>query len=180
VNSSDSEYLVFHAKAGNIAAFEALMVNEKPAILASIRKVFSPKVVRPEDLEDIYQAVQLRLWKKLPNYKTRNFKGWLKVVTRNVTVDEIRSTLAHAHVEIAGVSLDQIDPRTEEPDELIVKTREAIELLSPRETEAVTLFYHQGHKYSEIAVLMDISEGTVRTLLARARRKVKAYVTTVE
>ena len=50
---------------------------------------------------------------------------------------------------------------------------EAVSRLKPEFKEVVLLFYYQGFSVSEIAVMLDIAEGTVSSRLSRAREKLQ-------
>ena len=56
----------------------------------------------------------------------------------------------------------------------------AFDMLSPEERLTVTLFYFEGYKTAEIAKLTDVSEGTVRSRLSRARASMKSILTEKE
>ena len=56
----------------------------------------------------------------------------------------------------------------------------AFDTLSAEERLTVTLYYYEGYKTSEIAKLTDVSEGTVRSRLSRARALLKEQLTEKE
>jgi RNA polymerase sigma factor (sigma-70 family) len=62
-------------------------------------------------------------------------------------------------------------PRREPPDaEAALDLRRALAGLSSRQREVVVLRYYLGHDLGEVARLLGVSEGTVKTTLHRARR----------
>ena len=56
----------------------------------------------------------------------------------------------------------------------------AFDTLSAEERLAITLFYYEGYKTSEIAAMTDVSEGTVRSRLSRARAALKKQLSEKE
>ena len=55
--------------------------------------------------------------------------------------------------------------------------KEGIDALAKQDGEVFMRFYFYGEKTSEIARIMNLTEGTVRSKLTRTRQKLKAYMT---
>ena len=179
-----SEYLVLKAKAGDHTAFAELVGAMKPVILTQVRTV-----AKPEDIEDVYQAVLAHVWKNLHKYELRNFRGWVKAVVHNAALDEVNSQDASTRVN-RGVDPDKLVRKQSVPDPLLARVPEALERLSPGELGAVILHYRHGYTCAEIATITSaeiakwrkrpVSTRTVEKQLERARWKIEEYVTTAE
>lgn len=101
-----------------------------------------------------------------------SFATWLRVVVRTVCVRSVRRK--------------KIDPRDVPPpaapseplerlltEERIRTVREALEALPERDQKILTMFFGEGRSYREIAGELRIPMGTVATVLARAREKLR-------
>ena len=100
------------------------------------------------EAEDVTQETFLRAWKALPGWEPRaKFSTWLHRVALNLCYDRLR------------------------------KRREVTMEILPERTDpaaALTLCALQGHTQSEAADIMDVSVEALESLLARARRTLRA------
>jgi RNA polymerase sigma-70 factor (ECF subfamily) len=134
---------------------------------------------RPE-AEDLTQEVFLRVFRTLKSYDAAQgaLVVWMHRVARNLLIDHYRAT----RHERLGVSLEDELPRLEQresaappPDrtvalsELSEAIQQALARLSPELREAVILRDLQGLEYREIAQVLDVPEGTVKSRINRGR-----------
>ena len=157
------------------------------------RPVFSLiyRMVRDRELaEDLAQETFVRTLNNLrrydPSYK---FSSWLFKIGYNLTIDHLRKKELDV-VSIEGapdaVTPDQqaatrITLRTsdERPDELLEarligsEIEAAIDRLRPEYRTAILLRHIEGYAYDEIADVMDVPLGTVKTYIHRARNELK-------
>jgi RNA polymerase sigma-70 factor (ECF subfamily) len=104
-----------------------------------------------------------------------SFPTWLRVVVRTVCVRSVRRK--------------KIDPRSVPPpaapaepleqlltEERLRTVRKALEGLPEREREILTMFFAEGRPYREISDALQIPMGTVATVLARAREKLRGIL----
>lgn len=140
---------------------------------------------RGDHLEDLAQEVFLRLYRGL-----RNFRGEATVTTFlyrilvNVVNDEWRRRqLARRTVSIDEPDTDWKDTLPElgpGPDRLVAESlsheafERALEYLSLRDRTILTLYHQEERTYEEMAAILGIPIGTVKTNLHRARQKLKA------
>ena len=133
-----------------------------------------------QDAEDLTQEVFMRVYKTLKTYSTMegSFPTWLMSVTRNLLVDHYRK---HKK-ESSDVALEEVYETVESnpaqgktPVEQI-STHDRIELvrwglgkLSPDLREAVVLRDCEELRYDEIATVLRIPEGTVKSRINRGR-----------
>ncbi|MGA3293977.1 MAG: sigma-70 family RNA polymerase sigma factor [Candidatus Acidiferrales bacterium] len=130
--------------------------------------------------EDLSQEVFLRVYRTLASYQAAYgaFPTWLTSVTRNLLVDHYRRTRRDRITD----SIDDAMPQLEEkhspermPDrlaqaaELSVQLQRGLARLSPELREAVILRDLQGLEYSEIRVVLQVPEGTVKSRINRGR-----------
>lgn len=162
-------------------------------VLRFERPVFSliHRMVRDHELaEDLAQETFVRTLNNLnrydPSYK---FSSWLFKIGYNLTIDHLRKKgldVISIHGAPDAVTPDQqaataitlIAP-DERPDELL-EARElgseielAIGRLRPEYKTAILLRHVEGYSYEEIAEIMDVPLGTVKTYIHRARNELK-------
>ena len=132
-----------------------------------------------EASEDIVQNVFFRMLKYRHAFTGGEFKTWMYHVARNVLNDHFKKTLrsgVHYPVEvveekIAGGVLT--DVAIEKKQELKTLER-ALDGLSAENRELLILSRWQELKYSEIALILDISEGAVKVRVHRALQLLRA------
>lgn len=121
--------------------------------------------------EEVVQEVFLRLWNDPSKFDPArgSLRTYLLAQTHGRAVDKVRSDTARRRREDRDAqakgrsapqrSLDQ------EVVELIAaeKVRDAVNALSPDERKAIELAYFGGHSYREVAVLLEIPEGTIKS-----------------
>ena len=134
-----------------------------------------------QEAQDLTQDVFLRVFKTIKTFRSTegSFHTWLARVTRNLLIDHYRRT----RQERVTDSIEQQLPMLEEaggaaaarPDQALAG-REASEILqatlqklSPDLREAVILRDLQEMEYREIAGVLDIPEGTVKSRINRGR-----------
>ena len=122
------------------------------------------------DCEDAAQNAVLKAYRSLPTLKQRKyFKTWLIRILKNECFDMLRRR--HPTVDVEG----QGEPSYEMavPD---LDLNRAFDRLTPEERLTITLFYYEGYDTREIAQLTEVSDGTVRSRLSRARKTLRALL----
>jgi RNA polymerase sigma factor (sigma-70 family) len=141
-----------------------------------------------EDADDLTQEVFIKMYKTLDSYDVDRgaFMTWVTTITRNLLVDHFRkgkhdrltdSLDASPVQEEEGRSLsEQIEDKgTTSPDEQVRSreageaVHEALQKLSPELREAVILRDLQDMDYKEIAGVLKVPEGTVKSRINRGR-----------
>lgn len=119
-----------------------------------------------DDAEDVYQEVFFRFLKKSPRFENREHeKAWFIRVTINCSKTNLTS-FWHTRVE----ELDEnFEEETVEKEDLSF----ALDKLSKKHRAIIHLFYYEDMNIKQISRVLNLSEGNVRMLLTRARRKLK-------
>ena len=141
----------------------------------------------PHDAEDLTQEVFIRVYRTLSSYDVEKgaFNTWLTTLTRNLLVDHFRrskqdrvtdSIDAGLREEEDSMSLrDRIPDRGPSPDDRLASketqamVQQALARLSPDLREAVVLRDLQDMDYKEIAQVLRVPEGTVKSRINRGR-----------
>jgi RNA polymerase sigma-70 factor (ECF subfamily) len=127
----------------------------------------------PDQAEDAAQESLVRVWKALSKYDQRaSLSTWIYTITRNRCLTAIQrrrdlDSLSDPAVEHEAEAAQAVGPETER-DHLAV-LRELVEALPERFRRVLTLFYYEERSVAEVAQMLGIPEGTVKTNLHRAR-----------
>ena len=178
----EEQALVRRAAGGDPDAFEELVTAyEKQVYHLALRMT-----ANPDDAMDLSQETFLRAWRGLASYRSDSaFSTWLYRLASNVCIDFLRRQKKQKVVplyhtddeeEERELSLPQPGPG---PEEQILRQLEqeqvaqALAQLEPEYRQALTLCVIQGLSYTEIAQVLGIKEGTVKSRIARAREKMR-------
>jgi len=175
IAQQDEGELVVRAVAGDRAAFGALV--ERYAGVA--RRVARAVLGNPDDADDAAQDAMLLALVKLDQYDARRpFGPWLLRIVANAATDRRRRRSVR-RVEPLDAGLTAGGPRpdaTAERRALNGRLREALAELPERRRMAVVLFDVEGYSHAEIAAVLGIPEGTVRSEVFHGRRRLRALL----
>ncbi|HXL10152.1 MAG TPA: RNA polymerase sigma factor [Gemmatimonadales bacterium] len=175
IPEQDEAALVARVRAGDRAAFGVLA--ERYAGVA--RRVARAVLGDPDDADDAAQDGLLSALVKLDQYDPRRpFGPWLLRIVANAATDRRRRRKVRR--------VEQLDPAlvaggarpdaTTERRALSARLRAALAELSHRRRMAVVLFDVEGYSHAEIAGILGIPEGTVRSEVFHARRRLRVLL----
>ncbi|MGD0580534.1 MAG: RNA polymerase sigma factor [Bryobacteraceae bacterium] len=158
-------------KASKEAEFERLMGLHERLVLRTALRLLG----RMEDAQDASQEVFLRLYRHLGSVAQAALEAWLYRTAVNVCFDLLRKRprLAEPGPEpsvepAAGQDLEAADKRR--------LLEQGLKRLTPQERAALVLCAIEGLSTAEAAGVMGVAEGTVRSHLSLARKRLKEYV----
>jgi RNA polymerase sigma-70 factor (ECF subfamily) len=136
-----------------------------------------------QDAEDVVQEAYLRAFRSFDGFRGSNGRAWLLTIVRNTSYTLLRrnravdlTTTFDEEVHAAGhesVNPAMILEHAEDADLM----RNAIDRLPAEFREILTLRHQEDLSYKEIGDILKIPTGTVMSRLARARARLKEYLT---
>lgn len=189
--------LIARAKAGDRDAFASLVQRYGKAVLNLIDKMIRD----PGVVEDLWQETFVRALENLASYEPRSradgsgpgFASWLYRIATNLTLDELRKRgrwrflswemLKPRRADEAETE-ESYDPPADTPEasvlletqENLVRVRAVLDTLPPDWRMILVLREFQDLPYEEIAEILAVPIGTVRSRLARAREQLRVAV----
>ncbi|CAB3759868.1 hypothetical protein LMG29542_03693 [Paraburkholderia humisilvae] len=159
------------------AAVRALVARKLPRLLALATRMLGDRM----EAEDVAQEAFMRIWKHAPRWREgeARFDTWLHRVAMNLCYDRLRATRDEPVDELP----ERIDPGPPPDARLETQARNAtmraaLAALPVRQREAIVLQYYQELSNFEAAAVMGITVDALESLLARARRTLRASLAT--
>jgi RNA polymerase sigma-70 factor (ECF subfamily) len=177
------------AKAGKETAYRELLRRYERPVFSLIYRM-----VRDRELaEDLAQETFIKVLNALDTYRPEyKFSSWIFKIANNAAIDQLRRrelvTLsldgapgARTAEEVEATALQASDhgesPLAElESRELGSEIEQAIGKLRPEYRTCILLRHVEGRPYEEIAEVMDLPLGTVKTYIHRARLELREYL----
>jgi RNA polymerase sigma-70 factor (ECF subfamily) len=173
--SGDDGRLVARSLAGDRTAFGELVERYAP----QARRVARAVLGDPDDADDAAQDGFLSALVKLGQYDaSRPFGPWLMRIVANAATDRRRRRSVR-RAEPLDQALVGGGPRPDAAavrSELSDRLRAALAELPERRRTAVVLFDVEGYSHAEIAGMLGIPEGTVRSEVFHGRRRLRALL----
>jgi RNA polymerase sigma-70 factor (ECF subfamily) len=167
--------LAIRARAGDMLAFEALVVRKTPAVISVARRILG----NAEDARDVAQMAFLRVWEQLGRYdETYSFNTWLYRIATNLAIDFLRSSRSRERAHTATLHLvrqresqsGSETTRAAEDDSASRLFQRVSGRLTGKQKAAFVLREMEDLETGEIAAILNCGESTVRNHLFNARR----------
>ncbi len=171
--SSETDEIV-RAAAGDRAAIASLVRRHGPHVQALAARLLRDV----SEAEDVTQDVFIRAWKVLPDWRPEaKFSTWLYRVTFNLSHDRLRKRRERTGEDLPDIADSSLGPEAQLDQIQRVKNVEAaIGRLPERQAAALLLCSVHGASQAEAAEALEISQEALESLLARARRGLKAML----
>lgn len=174
---TDDRLLLQKAQEGDRRAFEGLIGLHSPKVY----NLALGYTGQHQDAEEITQTVFLKVWKSLPQFRGGSaFSTWLYRLTLNTCTDHYRrEKKRRGDLSLDDPDLAPIRDTAPSPEEIVIRREEQANLRKaladlPEQHRVILILREMdGLDYQEIAQVLDIELGTVKSRLARARRALR-------
>ncbi|MEI6491824.1 MAG: sigma-70 family RNA polymerase sigma factor [Verrucomicrobiota bacterium] len=178
--------LVARTQAGDARAFDELVVRFSPRLYGLVYNMTS----NHEDTNDLLQEIFSKAYRSIKGFQGKSsFYTWMHSIAVNMAINFLkkrsrRMTMSLDDVD-NGIANDpefiqaasEFDPRHQANlSELQKKLNESMMRLSDEHRAVVTMFDVQGMPHAEIAKILKVSEGTVRSRLFYAHRQLQNFL----
>lgn len=180
---------VREAQDGNQAAFAQLVRAHDEAVLRLAFRITGSQ----SDAQDISQEVFLKVYRNLDHFRFEcSFSTWITRIVTNTCLDHLRKNRNRKEndtikVNIEGEEYDLLnqvmdDRPTHNPEKELLRGELganilcALRRLTPRERMVFDLKHLQGMKLRAVGEKLNTSEGSVKTSLLRATRKLRSHL----
>jgi RNA polymerase sigma-70 factor, ECF subfamily len=180
---SGDEKLVERCLRGDDAAWEAVVKSYGKRIYNLSYRYTN----RRDEAEDLTQDIMIRVYQNLKSYRAESgsFQNWLLRVARNLIIDHYRQvrrfpqTGGSEELETLNIRDEKIPSpqRTVEQTEASRFLQDGLQSLSPELKEAIILRDLEGMAYNEMADLLNVPEGTVKSRINRGRLELAKLLT---
>jgi len=178
--------LLEQIRSGDEAGFEILVKQHADRVTGLAWRLLGHR----QEAEDIAQEAFLRLHRALPEFRgDSRVSTWLYRTVTRLAIDFMRRERLKRRLFFSRRDEDDFDPvdlasdprdnpeRDLNGKQAVRRLRQALGRLSPRQRAIFTLRHYEGMSLREIAELLDIEEGTVKTHLHRAVTALRSELT---
>lgn len=172
---ADDEELMAAIEAGDARAYESVVARH----LQSISRYAYRMLGNARDTEDIAQETFLRLWTHAHSWRSdkAGVSTWLHRIAHNLCIDLLRKDKSAVTSEyMDDYQTDESPAELPDQQERLDALRQALTNLPERQRSAIILNHYHGFSNRDIAQIMEISVDALESILARARRGLKAQL----
>jgi RNA polymerase sigma-70 factor, ECF subfamily len=179
----DEQQLLRQAQQGDYDAFAQLHAALEPSINRFVNRLVGGRIQEAEDIvQDTFIALYLNLNKIDP---VENLRPYVFRIARNNCYDILRRQGRYEHLPFdeepvnVRVSFDLAQTTGNVPEDtthwllLHLEVQEAMEYLPEAQRQALILYSEQDMSYGEIAEIMDVEVGTIKSRIFHARRSLR-------
>ncbi len=177
--------LVEQAKKGDLAAFNQLVLKYQGQAYNIAYRLLGDADAAADATQDAF----LKAYQRLHQHRGGSFRSWLLRIVTNTCYDALRKRTRYPTQALEPASEDedpdhlprwQSDEETPEEAVLRQEINEAVQrglrTLSPEHRTVIVLSDIEGLSYEEIAEVLNIPVGTVKSRLSRARARLRDYL----
>jgi RNA polymerase sigma-70 factor (ECF subfamily) len=165
------QLLLERARQGDRQSFKAIVTLYQQRVFLLAYSILRNK----EDAMDVVQETFMRLFQKLGAYeREKNFQAWLFQMAKNLCIDYYRKNYGRRRELEEGRSIDELNPAVADRSGNPVSSdlrrifSRCLEEMGDRQRMVFVLKHYNGFQYREIAQVLNISVGTVKSLHFKA------------
>ena len=169
-----------HAVEAELASFEQMMLPHLDAAYNLARWLLRNE----QDAQDVVQEAYLRAFRSFAGFRGSNGRAWLLTIVRNTSYTLLKKNRAGDLTTTFDEEVHVTDHESPSPTMILEHAedaelmKDAIDQLPAEFREIVILRHQEDLSYKEIGEILKIPAGTVMSRLARARTRLKEYLTT--
>ncbi len=184
LQSTDERALITDAQQGDLDAFDQLVIHYQSLAYHVAYRILSDGDAAADATQDAF----LHAYRAIGQYRGGSFKSWLWRIVTNTCYDQLRAKQRRPTASLEALLMSEPMPgpsfvdHAESPEayterqELSRAIQAGINNLPPDQRIALTLCDVAGMNYQEIAEIMQVSLGTVKSRINRARTKLRDYL----
>jgi RNA polymerase sigma-70 factor (ECF subfamily) len=149
---------------GDQAAFEAVCAQAGPTVFGVIRAVLRD----PFQVEEVCQEVLLEVWRAASRFEPGrgSAMAWLTTIAHRRAIDRVRAEHRSAQRQLRAATHEVAYDEVAETVETRLdreRVRRCLGSLTGVQRESVTLAYYGGYTLRQVAALLAVPEGTIKT-----------------
>jgi RNA polymerase sigma-70 factor (ECF subfamily) len=179
----DEDALIAAARKGDVRAFNQLVVHYQGLAYNVAYRILND----PDAAADATQDAFLSAYKAMPKFRGGSFKSWVLRIVTNACYDQLRVKQRRPTSSLDDLPVEAdhtfyLEDTSELPDEFVERQelnrfiQAGINELPAEQRLVLVLSDVQGLSYQEVAEVLDISLGTVKSRLSRGRAKVRDFL----
>jgi RNA polymerase sigma-70 factor (ECF subfamily) len=171
--NDEDEWLVVRCQLGERPAFDELIARWGGPVWKYVRRLTNSDEVANEIVQDVWLRVLRGINRLRDGSKLR---AWLFGIARRTLMDRLRehySTPAMSDIDVGDLPVDE---GADDIEEDLAAVQEALARLPVVERETLTLFYLRELALGEVADVLGVPIGTVKSRLFRARKLLRREV----
>lgn len=160
------------AAGGDVRAFERIYTAHLPRVHGLVRRMAGGC-----DTDELTQDVFVRVWQKLATFRGDSaFSTWLHRLAVNVVIERFRTEAIRRQRIHDGEAIFDTLSAPHRSGDVRMDVESALERLPDGAREIFVLHDVEGYKHHEIATLLEISAGTSKAQLHRARMMLRRHM----
>ena len=154
---------------GDVAAFDAVFDRISAPVFGIVRRVIRD----PAQSEEVTQEVLLEVWRNASTFDAErgSVMAWVRTLSHRRAVDRVRrvqkETERERRIATSEIPFDEVAEAVESGLER-ERVRRCLGTLTELQRESVTLAYYGGYTYGQVASLLSVPPGTVKTRMRDA------------
>ncbi len=177
----DEQGLIKQAKDGDVNAYNTLVLHYQNTVYNVAYRILGD----PASAADASQDAFISAYKALGRFRGGSFKSWMMRIVTNACYDELRRRKRRRQSSLDEITDENesspllISDKSPQPEEhqgrteLVLAIESCLEGLPDEQRIAAILCDVEGYDYKEIADMMSVSLGTVKSRISRARAKLR-------
>jgi RNA polymerase sigma-70 factor (ECF subfamily) len=182
--STDEQSLIQDAQRGDLDAFNELVLNYQTQVFNVAYRIMGDE----DSAADATQEAFISAHRAIGGYRGGSFRGWLMRIVTNACYDELRRRKRRPSSSLEALYVTDAAPGeplvngVEGPEahaqrqDLNRALQAGLQTLPPEQRVALVLSDVQGYNYQEIAAMTDVSLGTVKSRISRARARMRDFM----